>query len=292
MKSSLLRIVASIPATVLIVGCAADGPLLEPTSEAVRPSAEVSNEPQPPKTVTLCKLGPAGTSATFSISATGGVLPYGTSTTLTLGVEDDPMACIGIWQASEPQGNPDVIQTLTVTETAHSAGTTLAQIVTLSDLDGWTDAAPPVKSATVRVNYANGAIIWFKNVEAPGGGGGSAGCTPGFWKQSQHFQYWTAPYTPSTLFGSVFANAFPGKTLLQIAGQGGGGLNALGRHTVAALLNAASGEVDYGMTPADVIAAFNAAHASGDYEGQKNIFEGLNERGCTVDKSNTDSRKK
>jgi hypothetical protein len=94
-----------------------------------------------------------------------------------------------------------------------------------------------------------------------------------------------APYTPTTAFGSVFSNAFPGKNLGQIVQANGGGLNALGRHTVAALLNAASPEVEYGMTPDQVIAAFNAAYASGNYEAQKNVFEGYNERGCTVDKN-------
>lgn len=109
-----------------------------------------------------------------------------------------------------------------------------------------------------------------------------AGCTPGFWKQQQHYQFWSAPYAPSTAFGSVFTNAFPGMTLLQVVGQGGGGINALGRHAVAALLNSASPDVEYGMTPAAVISAFNAAVASGDYETQKNIFEAFNERGCTA----------
>jgi hypothetical protein len=83
------------------------------------------------------------------------------------------------------------------------------------------------------------------------------------------------------LFSTVFANAFPGKTLLQVAGQGGGGLIALGRHTVAALLTASS-SVDYDLTPAQVIAAFTAAYASGDYETQKNIFAGFNEQGCPL----------
>ena len=111
---------------------------------------------------------------------------------------------------------------------------------------------------------------------------GMAGCTPGFWKQRQHFQYWTSPYTTTTQFSAVFADAFAGQTLLQVLGNGGGGLNALGRHTVAALLNAANADVDYGMTPAAVIAAFNAAYASGDYETQKNLFEARNERECTA----------
>ena len=59
-------------------------------------------------------------------------------------------------------------------------------------------------------------------------------------------------------------------------------MDALGRHTVAALLNAASSGVSFGMTPAQVIAAFNAAFPGADYEPQKNIFAAANERGCPL----------
>ena len=71
-------------------------------------------------------------------------------------------------------------------------------------------------------------------------------------------------------------------TLLQALELQGGGVNALLRHAVAALLNASSGDVDYDLTVAQVIAATNAALASGDYEAQKNIFAGLNEQGCPL----------
>jgi hypothetical protein len=108
------------------------------------------------------------------------------------------------------------------------------------------------------------------------------GCTPGYWKQEQHFGSWTPPYDPSDLFSSVFENAFPGMTLLQVLEQGGGDLNALGRHTVAALLNAASPDVDYDLTVAQVIAAFNAVFPGGDYETLKNRLEAFNEQGCPL----------
>jgi hypothetical protein len=71
-------------------------------------------------------------------------------------------------------------------------------------------------------------------------------------------------------------------TLLQVLEQGGGGLKALGRHTVAALLNAASSGVSYDLTVAEVINAFNAAFASGGYETQKDEFAGFNEQGCPL----------
>jgi hypothetical protein len=111
---------------------------------------------------------------------------------------------------------------------------------------------------------------------------GSQGCTPGYWKQSQHFDSWTAPYDPGDLFSEHFENAFPDKTLLQVLQQGGGGLNALGRHTVAALLNAASPSVDFGFTPSEVISGFNDVFPGGDYEGLKDEFESFNERGCPL----------
>jgi len=111
---------------------------------------------------------------------------------------------------------------------------------------------------------------------------GGEGCTPGYWKQRQHFGNWTAPYAPNTKFDAVFADAFGEMTLLQVLWQGGGGLKALGRHAVAALLNAASADVEYDMSVEDVIAAFNEAYASGDYEGAKMELEDFNEQGCPL----------
>jgi hypothetical protein len=110
------------------------------------------------------------------------------------------------------------------------------------------------------------------------------GCTPGYWKQSQHFDQWTSPYDPPDPFSSVFENAFPGKSLLQVLNLGGGGLNALGRHTVAALLSAANSDVDYAFTTAQVVSMFNAAYPGNNaaYENLKNIFAQENERGCPL----------
>lgn len=141
------------------------------------------------------------------------------------------------------------------------------------------------RTAVFRADWENEGLIWFKHTSVdepppPPPPSTLAGCTPGFWRQSQHYQYWTAPYAPGLAFSSVFSDAG------QVVQLGGGGLNALGRHTVAALLNAASGDVDYGMSPDEVVATFNAAYASGDYEAQKNVFAAANERGCTVNKSN------
>ena len=111
---------------------------------------------------------------------------------------------------------------------------------------------------------------------------GGEGCTPGYWKQEQHFDSWVG-YSPNQLFSSVFENAFPGMTLLQVLQNGGGGLDALGRHTVAALLNAGNDDVAFELSAASVISSFNAAFPGGDYEALKNRFAGLNERVCPID---------
>lgn len=180
---------------------------------------------------------------------------------------------------------------VTVTETSGNFESVQLTIITnRPEAQTITTFPPDESSATVTalVGGLKGAIARYRNSPPPPPPDpGLAGCTPGFWKQPHHFEYWTAPYVPEMLFVDAgFVDAFPGKTLLQVVSQGGGGLKALGRHTVAALLNAASGEVDYGTTPADVIDAFNAAYASGNDQPQKNAFEQLNELGCTVDKSN------
>jgi hypothetical protein len=106
---------------------------------------------------------------------------------------------------------------------------------------------------------------------------GQEGCTPGFWRT--HPEAYPAPYSPTTTLGSVFAglpSGYASLTFAQALSLGGGGLNALLRHAVAALLNAASPEVDYPLTTAEVIALTNAAIASGDYEALKDMFDEFN----------------
>lgn len=132
-----------------------------------------------------------------------------------------------------------------------------------------------VAGGPINDDYAtNGVGVTFQCVS------GAQGCTPGFWKQTQHFDNWPADYSPSQPFASVFEDAFPGKTLLEVMQTGGGGLEALGRHTVAALLNTATLGSSYGLLPSDVIAMFNGAISSGAYESLKDFFEDLNQHGC------------
>jgi len=119
--------------------------------------------------------------------------------------------------------------------------------------------------------------------------GGGEGCTPGYWKQYHHLGSWGI--SPHTLFSAIFEDAFPGKTLFAVVNGTGGGLNALGRHAVAAYLNAIHDDVDYDLTPADVVAIFNDAFpgSTDDYNDAKAIFEEFNEQSCPLGRAEVDS---
>jgi hypothetical protein len=119
------------------------------------------------------------------------------------------------------------------------------------------------------------------------------GCTPGYWKQDQHFDSWTG-YGQSATLESVFdvPNSLnrDNQTLID-ALQGGGGSGVQGaatillRASVAALLNSSSPGVDYTLTTAQVIAQVNTALASNNRETMLTLATTLdqyNNRGCDL----------
>jgi uncharacterized repeat protein (TIGR01451 family) len=121
---------------------------------------------------------------------------------------------------------------------------------------------------------------------------GGEGCTPGYWRQPHHFDSWTG-FTTDQKFSAVFGvepftvrgvgqNTITDPTLLEALVANGGGINALARHAVASLLNAASADVDFALTEAQVIALVQDAIASGDLEGAKDQLEDQNEQGCPL----------
>jgi hypothetical protein len=112
---------------------------------------------------------------------------------------------------------------------------------------------------------------------------GGEGCSQGYWKKEKHFDAWHG-YTPFTPFSDVFDDAFPEMTLQQVLRQRGGGLKALGRQAVAALLNAASPDVSYDLSENEVIMMFNRAYPGikKEYNDLKENFEDFNEQGCPL----------
>ncbi len=150
------------------------------------------------------------------------------------------------------------------------------------------DAACAEYTNTVSVSADNhGTITSTATVELTGcTRDGFQGCTPGYWKQKHHFGNWTG-FTTTQTYNSVFGvNLFSSSTtLLQALSTGGGGIYRFGRHSVAALLSSANSDVDYGMSAAQVIAAVQAAVASGDLKLIDKLadeFERRNERNCPL----------
>lgn len=111
------------------------------------------------------------------------------------------------------------------------------------------------------------------------------GCTPGYWRQDQHFDSWTSTgYVPGDDFEVVFSvdASFDPHTMLAAVWLGGGGEYALARHAVAALLNASHPDINYAYTPAEVIAGVQNAYATGDFEPFKTDLDFANNAGCPL----------
>jgi len=199
--------------------------------------------------------------------------PTSGSTTIVPGDFNGPAACISL--GSWPAGTE-----VTVTEVVPD-GYTLELILLQGRVEG-TDQRienPDPPSATFLVDTYR--AIYFKNdgMDIPPPPPGE-GCTPGYWRQPHHFAQWVG-YAPGDSYAAVFGVARSG-TLLQNVTATGGGVNALARHSVAALLNASSPDVDYDLTVAEVIAAVQAAFATGSFEATKDRLEGFNEQGCPL----------
>lgn len=221
-------------------------------------------------------------------------------------------------------------------------GFELGQIWLLSRTDRDSDGFPVTEiirdPASPTATFVVGEIqqVYFKNRDGVVPPGGGEGCTPGFWRQPHHYEFWT-DHEPGDLWTDVFdlpagsevaasaagrgnagagkgngngngkgqGNAGPGAsggngnsnagggrstagpldagtTLGEAVQLQGGGANALARHAVAALLNATNPDIDYDLTVAEIVALVNAAMASGDYNGAKDVLEGFNEQGCSV----------
>jgi protocatechuate 3,4-dioxygenase beta subunit len=121
-------------------------------------------------------------------------------------------------------------------------------------------------------------------------GSGGEGLTPGFWKN--HTGDGAAPLSgwpetglsPAASYEALFGVDVPGSapTLLQALGSEGGDVNALLRHSAAALLNASDPNISYLYSRDQVIAMVKQAFATGSYEATKNLFATQNELGADL----------
>jgi hypothetical protein len=134
-----------------------------------------------------------------------------------------------------------------------------------SDGDGIGDACdncPLVKNADQKDTDSDGK----GDVCDPPSTGGQ-GCSQGYWKN--HAASWPATgFTTGQTLESVFNVpdhlGLDNVSLLAALNTGGGGVSALMRQAVAALLNAAHPDVDYPATVSAIVADVNSALASGN----------------------------
>lgn len=286
-----------------LVACADS---VAPTSPELRNPTGSFSEPEA-GVLHFCKIGKAGTYY-FRISVQGGgeyVLPRGSEFAFTLNAdatEEFPVcgyAYAPINAASWANSGPATVtveEILSATQTVDSIkvyqGGLLQSLVTGTSTAQFTSGYETI----TRVKFYNG------EVEPPPPPMGGEGCTPGFWKARQHLAYWNSTgYTTGQSIGSVFPNAagytlggasLASYSLLQgLTFQGGstnsGAAEILLRAGVAALLNSAHADVDYGFTTAQVIADVNAALASNDRDtmlGLAGTLDLENNSGCTITK--------
>lgn len=126
------------------------------------------------------------------------------------------------------------------------------------------------------------------------GDDGGQGCTPGYWKN--HEEDWVG-YETTDRLGDVFSEVngyggFGDLTLMEAMQSGPEpdsillqSVRNLMRHAVAALLNSSSGEVDFGVSPAGLIAEVNAALATADastIQAKKDDLDRRNNSGCPL----------
>jgi hypothetical protein len=146
-------------------------------------------------------------------------------------------------------------------------------------------AGPYLNTATVRASQpTTGQTASSTDVAGYYGlTGAGQGLTPGYWKN--HPTLWPTDssgrpiFTNDQLVSSIFGpipSVDANETLLEALGNGGGGVDALLRAAVAALLNTTSALIDYPWTASTLVAAVDAALASGDATKINNLQIALN----------------
>lgn len=121
---------------------------------------------------------------------------------------------------------------------------------------------------------------------------GGDGCTPGYWKQDQHFDSWPAVVTPDTAYSTVFDRIITIRakgeglvtdpTLLQALSALGGKINTAARHSTAAYLNSMNDGVDYDLTSAQVISNLQQSIDANDFGDLIEALVNFNEQGCPL----------
>ena len=276
MNHPLLKRLAMVAVAAGTVGLTACGSDNSPTATGTSPSTPAftvgdatTSTPEFGK-IKVCKTG--NVVGTFTVSR----VPIGTENgvgTVLANSTIAPGACVVVAEDISGQNEGS---TVTITETSLGLVSIAGQRI--DQPAGGPVAITPTSfsnGGSVPLNSFHGFAYTFDNFVAPPPPPpppvGGQGCSPGYWKNHN----FPAGFTKGQLFSSVFENAFPGQSLQTVLSTGGGGLTALGRHTVSAYFNAVALGTNYELTPAQVVARFNAVFPGGNYDGLKAEFEAL-----------------
>lgn len=149
--------------------------------------------------------------------------------------------------------------------------------------------ATAILSATAIYSMASNAQVVYAD------GDGNEGCTPGYWKQEQHFDSYPAGITPDTQLDVLLGFEIPGfetTTVLQALQLKGGAENALIRQGTAGMLNVLNPNVDYDFSQATTLRQFQDGldpqlfdmwpDADDDMEQRKDALDAANNAGCPL----------
>jgi hypothetical protein len=266
-------LVTAIAAVVIACG---DTQQSNPLSPSSRPS--FTTVPGGPTGVfKLCKTSEKAGSFTFQLTATGGgpgVDPFPATINITLDA-DMTASCKNVFIPANPAAWTSSMK-ITATELV-PAGMTACNVAVYN---GSTVLGDYPGSTTASVNLAYGqdvSIEWRNCATTPPVVISGGGCTPGYWKQSQHFDSWpTTVHTGDklSLYFATGAQMVDGKALgnytmldgLKMKGGSGiaGANQILMRAAVAAYLNSAVNALHYPFSTANVVSMVNTALGSGN----------------------------
>jgi hypothetical protein len=244
----------------------------------------------------LCKTSEKAGAFTFQLSAVGGGAGVETlPTTFTITLDADMTGlCKNVFFPATP-ATWTTNMTITATEIVPN-GMAVCNVATYNGSSMIGDF-PGSPTASVSLAYGQDVSIEYRNCAGPPPPT-SKGCTPGYWKQDQHFDSWPSGVTPSqylkTYFSGTIPLSFGGKSLgnytmldgLKMKGGSGvdGAWQILMRAAVAAYLNSKM-NFGYQYTTAQVVSMVNTALASNNRDlivitaGKLDL---ANNAGCTL----------
>ncbi len=244
-----------------------------------------------------------------TISASAATVAPGGTVNLTVTEQNDGQLALTSPQVVVNDGTSDIA---TLVAPPDSGDTNTNGVLDVGETWTWTISGVVINADTTFTATGSGTDPLDNVITYPGDAQeqdavtvtvtGNEGCTPGFWKNNAvnwEANAWCDAYSPDDLFSAVFgvtitiftggnpknnANYITDPTLLQALGANGGGINALARDAVAALLNACSDCVNFGLTTDEVIAEVQAAIAAGDAAIQSlhEDLDFLNNAGCPI----------